>query len=256
METMADDGNGGRAPSLPLFDLAPLRSIDPERIVSRDKATPFEKFMLALALFYNDWKGLAWFREAVLLPQKPRENVVSTYNGQWTGLSIQIARLQLGMLHELMSLLHGERKLLGEREVTNLIATLPKGSRDAWKTIVAIALEQPGGNSALRKALLRIRNALAFHYDQPKCLERAFQRFFFESAKAGSDRAYYSRGETMEGTRFYYADAAANLAITGEASVAGTDDISKDATDVGNNLNLALGMMLQNYLADRAKGRK
>ncbi|HEX2875256.1 MAG TPA: hypothetical protein VHP33_28590, partial [Polyangiaceae bacterium] len=200
-------------PQLPEFELAPLQSIDPARVVSRSDATRFEMFMLALALFYNDWKGLAWFKSAILKPQPPPTEITA-YGGQVAGLSIQFSRLQIGALHEFMKLLQEEREVVEGREVTNLVALIPKDSRDAWKSLVSIALGKGRQREPLAIALERIRNGLAFHYYQPKALTKGFQRSFFElNGRLGSEAAYYSSGESLEQTRFYYADAAATSAM-------------------------------------------
>jgi hypothetical protein len=245
---------GAKEPTLPVFGLAPLRTIDPARLLSKDKATPFESFMLTLALFYNDWKGLAWMKEAILEPQRPGP-ALTAYRGQWAGLLIQIARLQFGTLHEFMNLLKVEREVAEGREVGLLIASIPKASRDSWKTLVAIALGKGANQDPLANALVRIRNAVAFHYHQPKTLVRGFQDYFFQNPIEDKNAAaYYSIGDDMEATRFYYADAAANMAVKSQGDAAGAQDLSERASKAGNEVNKALATMLQRYLSERSRG--
>lgn len=241
-----------KGPSLPIFDLAPLRKIEPELVVSRGKATPLESFMLALALFYNDWKTLAWVKAAILNPQKPMGAKVDAYTGQWVGMTIHISRLQLGALHEFIKLLQEEPDVVTGREITNLVALIPKHAREAWKAVVAVALEKRSDQGPLPKALERIRNALAFHYYQPKTLVKGFQNYFFDARpQPGNEAAMYSAGSDLEKTRFYYADAAANMAVRTQARAVGTEDVAKDASLFGNDVSLAVGLMIQKYLADR-----
>jgi hypothetical protein len=236
-----------------MFNLAPLQRIEPDKIVSKGKPTRFESFMLALALFYNDWKGFAWFKNAILEPQKPQGKTIDPYTGQWVGLSVQFSRLQIGALHEFMKLLKEEQKIAEGREIGNLIASIPKENRAAWKSLVSTALGKSTEPDPLTNALERIRNSLAFHYYQPKGLARGFQEFFFESDREGNDAAFYSVGGGMEQTRFYYADAAANLATIMQAQAAGTANLGKDASEVGNRIHPALGVMLERYLSERRR---
>ena len=67
--------------------------------------------------------------------------------------------------------------------------------------------------SPLVEYITRIRHNLAAHYYQPKVLFRGYQNFFFERQKDSfNESAIASFGDRVEETRFYFADAAAQMA--------------------------------------------
>ena len=74
------------------FDLAPLTKLDPDLVLPRNGDDRLPSFMLALALVFNDLKGLALFGQW-LTHSKPPDGEISGHSGQWRGLDLQIHRL-------------------------------------------------------------------------------------------------------------------------------------------------------------------
>lgn len=77
-----------------------------------------------------------------------------------------------------------------------------KRSRPYWEDLVDFA-EAGSRKSEFKKFITAIRANFTFHYYQPKGL-RAGYKNYRESGK----KVYISRGESMAGSRFYFADAA------------------------------------------------
>jgi hypothetical protein len=240
-----------RAP-LPDFDLASLGEIAPEKLVSTDQATDLEAFMLAIALFYNDWKGLAWVAGSLLKPHQRDPGEVSALAGQLSGMNNHFVRLMVGMLHELLRLIREAKAVTTGREVNNLVASIPRASRDAWKDLLSIALENGGRLGPFGRALQRVRDSVSFHYYSPKVLVRGYQSHFFLQAKTPkNEQALYSLGKNMEGTRFYFADAAADAAMKGQATASGSPDFIEKFDVLGSKLNFALYSLLKQFIKER-----
>jgi hypothetical protein len=97
--------------------------------------------------------------------------------------------------------------------------------------------------------LLRIRNKIVFHYE-PKEIFRGYKRQFL-GATPPQDRAYISRGLSMEATRFYFADAAVDgyfLELVGEGEVR---QLSAKIHDVIESLNRALLGLVDRFIQQR-----
>src|SRR2546426_1300523 len=162
-------------------------------------------FVLALALIYNDYKDTMYAR--IVLDQsrpvgKPERN---REWGAFGGIDYHIFRLSIATLHELFELIQRNQAELNDSFLNSVVSQLSPEARRAWKTVVDAALDATPQDD-LGKALLLVRNKVAFHYD-PKCIFQGYSHHFVGPGKV-DDRAYISRGLSMAETRFYFADAA------------------------------------------------
>jgi hypothetical protein len=85
-------------------DLAPLTNLDPEALVPRTGNDRLASFMLALAVVFNDLKGLSVMHLS-LAHLKPTTTTISPELGNWSGLDLQIHRMSMGLLHECLTLI-------------------------------------------------------------------------------------------------------------------------------------------------------
>ena len=99
--------------------------------------------------------------------------------------------------------------------------------------------------------LLRIRNDLAFHYS-PKVLPRAYQATFADPTQRYRDRAVLSDGESMEATRFYFADAAME---EGLRVATGLDmaTLQRTLSGITDHVNKALKFIVTRYIRESAR---
>jgi|SRR5450759_432398 len=200
----------------PKTDLAPLTKYDPERVVAKQGRDEFTEFTMALAVAYNDLKGLFLWRE-LLLPLKPPDpTVVSAKSGEWHGVEIQIHRLLVAQLHELLKLIKEFESVASGEAMHRLLKKAPPSTRHHWDDLVKIATEKgTPRDTAFAEVLVQTRNSVSYHYYQPKMLIAGFRHYFFELAPgAHNESAFASIGENMEQTRFYFADAAILGALT------------------------------------------
>ena len=207
--------------------------------------------MLALALAYNDLKGMALFEQYITAMGRPSIEDWSVCAGQWRGVAVQIHRWLAGVLHEVMVVLHNNRDLLRSREVTALLESLPPASQSAWKEIFDAARDTSGNTSTL---LLRIRNNAAFHYG-PRDLGLGFKRQFVDNAKANPHvanlTAQYSVGPDMDGTRFFFADAAAQQRMIMLGIEFGAPETDRRVVELAERMNQALVPLVGAFLAAR-----
>lgn len=234
-----------RGPSFPRFSLAPMRGIDP---VAIDTGSPVGRLILVLALAFNDLKGLLLFHrflngEARLLAGEPLSS-----RGQYTGLLLQTARFMAGLVHELMvELKEDQTEAIESPQFRGILAQLTSQALTSWEALLHVARggSSPPGDS-YSHTLLLVRNSLAFHYSA-KALGRGYREHFADPSRPLAARAVFSDGKSMEDTRFFFADAAAEGAL---ASVTGLSQqtVLNRVAELAATINLALAPIVTTYL--------
>src|SRR5580704_11879145 len=129
------------------FDLAPLIALDAERIVSKQGVDRFSMLMLALALIFNDLKGILLFFEFIK-PSRPPGNEFSAHAGEWMGLELQIHRLSMGLIHELFELLRAFEEEVTSTEMDALLRTATTELQSRWSDLVRVAKEKEKKNTS------------------------------------------------------------------------------------------------------------
>lgn len=189
-----------------------LRGIPPSRLFNEKEKDPLASFFLVLAVIFNDIKGLLLFQEMLVdRYRKPEPWEKSVHAGEFWGLHMQLTRLLVGTLHEILKFLEEHKKEISSPEFRAILVKINnKKVENAWNDIVSAALDASVMDSEFTKNLNYIRNNVSFHYNQGgKELRRAFLNVFLKRPKSVSnDHAYYTIGEDESGTRFFYADAA------------------------------------------------
>jgi hypothetical protein len=191
------------------FHLAPLTAFPPQALTKARADT----FIIALALCFNDLKGLLWYHDRLDAGRDPSEVGATPYNGQRSAMMLQAQRLLSGILFELLGLIKKagiDDRLLDDPEFVAALASIPSYARRDWKELVGVARTWDT-KDPYWKYLLRVRNDGAFHYSaNPRILAEGYHRHFFESPPNERNiSAFMSLGDSMEETRFYFADAAA-----------------------------------------------
>ena len=200
----------------PDFDLAPLKAYRPEILSGQGPTSEEDAFVLGLAVAYNDIKGMYWFLQQ-LKTCKPDDTVkVSAELGQWRGMRIQVTRFLLGITHEILRAVSRaeEQGLLRKPDTKRAIRRLnPRFSR-AWTELVRSARGR-SRDSRFRKYLRVVRNTRVFHYNQPEDFMKGYDECFDVAHRTKFTKsALVSVGNTVEATRFHFADAAVQTAYT------------------------------------------
>jgi hypothetical protein len=232
--------------------LAALIAFDP-KVMMPVKRSPFDSCMLALALAYNDIKGVLLAEQAIRASFSGNDDDITPEMGQVGGTLIQSRRYCCALLHELFKLARTHREMLEGRDFETMLKPLKAKQRRVWSEFLAMAIDK---TSNFSKALERIRHAGAFHYHQPKTLADAFDEYF--NVGRGSDsgdprraHAFVSLGRNWEQSRYYYADGAARQVIETIAARCEVKDFDarlERALDIANH---GLASALTAYLHAR-----
>ncbi len=195
--------------------LAPFTKFDPKKVVADRGRDELTEFIMALALAFNDLKGLLLWREKFASQKPSNPDEVSPIVGEWHGIEIQIHRLLVAQLHELLTLIKEFESVATGDAIRNILTKAPLSTRHHWDDLVKIATDKgTPRDTAFAEVLVQTRNNVSYHYYQPKVLITGFRYFFFESPKGGhNESALASIGSTMEQTRFCFADAAVQGAL-------------------------------------------
>jgi len=229
--------------------LANLQSFDPAAFRGDEKVPQsICSFVLALAVIHNDCKDTMY--AFVLLQQfRPKHPPAKTREwGAFWGLEHHIYRVMFGILHELFDLVKDNRSLLDEKFMKGVVTQLGSDARDAWQTVVDVALEATPNNE-FGRALLLVRNKVVFHYD-PKAIYKGYCRHFLDPMKL-DDRAYISRGLSMKESRFFFADAVGLGYVRAVTGLEATDHLLGTVTEFLRPLNVALIQLIDRFIQKR-----
>lgn len=102
--------------------------------------------------------------------------------------------------------------------------------------------------------LLRIRNSAAFHYDS-KSLRNGFKKQFLLDATEKPSEAnrvpQCSVGPDMDGTRFYYADAAAQQVMFAAGILFGAPETDRAVVELAGDVNDVVAPLIAAFIQGR-----
>ncbi|MBK8170722.1 MAG: hypothetical protein IPK60_10335 [Sandaracinaceae bacterium] len=240
---------------LPDFDCAEIQQFDPRALMS-EPPSDMDLLMLGLALAFNDLKGLlivSWWMK----PHTPKNATSPTaYLGQFSGMQIQLQRLVAGIAHEILVLLREHEHVISGADFQKLLAALPRRKqpkldpRRRWRQLIAAARERKGGTAT---TLQRVRDTVAFHYYQPKKLSQCYSERFLNAGKKSAflKHAYVSLGASMERTRFYFVDVAAEGVLNWASKQVGRNDFAAEIEDIAGAINFAIGPLLVEHIKQK-----
>ena len=201
--------------------------------------------VLALALIYNDCKNTIY--AVHLLKQcKPTGGYeLNAVWGTWSGTDWHLFRLMISAVHELFNLIQNHQDVLTHEFFIKVVKRLPPPSRKSWESLTAAA----SGATAKEEfghMLLRIRNQIVFHYD-PKGIFAGFKRELLSPTRL-QDRAFISRGRSMDASRFYFADAAIQGYFREIVGTGEVGQLSAKILNIIDSLNFALLSLVDRFI--------
>lgn len=208
---MSANGPPSIPPELPDCEkLAALQHFTPKVFQADAKdAQEVCNFVLMLALINNDFKDLLWSYSQLDKCRKDAPLPLTAYNGQYSGIRGHLTRLTHSLFFELAKLVQENTHILDHPLFLETIRKIHKQNKDNWDQLVGYATGSKGqALQELRDMSCLIRNNIAFHYYQPKFLAGGYQEFFDQNNKPENQNAFISRGNSLQSTRFYFADAA------------------------------------------------
>lgn len=237
-----------------------LKHIEPYRLIKKDKNDSVANFFLVLAVVYNDLKGIVLFEKLILdIYEQPLPTDISSHAGEHGGIFTQTRKIFISCLREFFTFLEENKEVLSSTEFKDILNKTNKDIQNRWNNIIDIAFNNESKNTSdFNKYLIQVRNNVTFHYNQSgKELRKAFCNFFYKREKIEHNKlAYYSIGENMETTRFFYADAVVQeyLRSTTNDNVKGFDPKYKtELSAIINDMNLTILRLLKAYLKSRPK---
>jgi len=239
--------------------LGELKYIDPSRLMKEQEEDKFANFFLVLGHIFNDLKGLLLFERLITEHyEKPEAEEVSVHSGEVGGIFMQIQKMIASTIHEFFKFLKEHKETISGREFKVLLDRMPTYARERWEEIEEVAFDRIPAASVFTNTLVRIRNNIGFHYYQSgQNLRNGFINKFFTRDKSNKNRnefAYYSMGENMRDTRFFYCDAAAEEFFFITAGVDEVSDKSNYRAQLGaivEDMNLAIRTLIREYLRTR-----
>lgn len=193
-----------------------LKWIDPNHLISRDKYNRVESFFLGLGVVFNDLKGLILFERMLIETyEKPQSGETTYHAGEYGGVIVYIQKLIASTISEFFMFLKKNNEVFNTSEFREVINRISKSDRDYWCKLVAAAHGRYPTIDNLLKTIVQIRSNVTFHYDHSgKILRNAYVSRFFGNTKDDKNKyAYYSVGNSIAETRFYFSDAAVEEAL-------------------------------------------
>ncbi len=229
--------------------LAPLQTFSQEAFVSDDNVPQdICNFVLALAPIYNDCKD-GIFSNLILAESKPSGKFkLSPPWGAYNGIKVHYLRLNIALIQELLNLIADNQRTIKHPFFNSVVKQLSKQDRDSWDALANASLQKQT-SSPLNKFLLMIRNKVSSHYD-PKELYRGYRYHFFRSG-ASSESPFISRGTSMQSSRFYFADAAADGYLQSQAVKENPNELMSRLADLTADLNRAIMQVVNLFIQKR-----
>jgi hypothetical protein len=191
-----------------VHNLGPLESVD-HRTFQADKgfSQAVCDFILALALVHGDIMNL-FLAHTLLVEARPQQPLKETPPwALWGGVVLHVLRIQATVIHELFSLIRANKQVLTDQGLNIVLKRMPIAARKRWEAIVAAAMRQRS-NDPFARALAIIRNKVGSHYDI-KEIGRAFSHL----PSSEDPVLFMSRGSMLGASRFYFADAVADVLL-------------------------------------------
>ncbi len=221
-----------------------LEHISPDLLINKDNQDKYQSFFLILGMIYNDLKGLIFFQKIIEDNYRlPDKDEVTVHMGEYSGLMTQANKFLISVVAEFLLFTEKNKDVVNSIPFRVLLKKVDNKTRVDWINII----DPEQDVTSIISKIARIRSNVSFHYDHSaEELRRGFVRSFFKESKGlvQHKKAYFSFGDTMEFTRFYYSDAAVDeyvrSLITGE-------DMANIRKFIGN-MNQSIQAMLLVYI--------
>lgn len=244
----------------PDFALADLevgdRKLLTPRVGEPETRTALRRVALQLARLFNSLKDQLFAHHFLSYFKTDEHGEISARTGQLSGMLRTYLSHAIAILSELGELIHGRKDVFESLEFRSALTT--KHKRDWDRLVALLAFDGKPGNKThkepLGKYMNAIRNKVAFHFANRKTddeLGNAYDRRFSQENPL-SNNTFVSFGQSMERTRFYFADAAIEeffATALRESGLKNDDEVS----DAIKDANEALRFVVEDVLRALAK---
>ncbi len=235
-----------------------IRKFDPKKIIKPERKNDFDTFFLILGLAYNDLKSLLFYLIQYKKYFKDKNITdISCDAGESGGMKNHLERLITSTVYEIFILIKKQSRVIESSEFNGLLSRLNADSKKIWDQLIDVAnkknLTQTG--AVFIRILEDIRNNGSFHYyNSGGQLRNGFANHFFSRQDEGeaNKSAFYSRGDRMVDTRYFYCDAAiAGFHKNYIAGKTNPEEYHKAFQKTIESINIGIMNLMKGYLARR-----
>jgi len=234
-------------------DISTLETFDESAFLSNEYVSQDVcNFILTLSCIYNDYKdtllALNYIEKAQ--PSLPYEETAEW--GEFNGLKFHVIRLQVALIHELLTLIKENKKAIEDPYFDLVVGQIDKLGKESWRTLVNISQGKEDSH-LIAKTLLMIRNKISFHYD-PKEISKGYKKYFLDLVP--KRKAYISRGDNLKKERYYFAEAASQYYFYSLYDDIGHDNFLNNIVAVMECIAPALSQIITRFIQKRGYGWK
>jgi hypothetical protein len=183
-------------------DLYAIETFKADVFSSEDKEKQkIDRFMLALAVFYNDVRDIEIVSQLINQDSTVFEKTNNKYFGQNGGINVFINRLLAGYISEFLKLIRENMDIVESPLFVKIKNSADKKNKACISKIIELSKDE---DLRMNKVLRNTRNNASFHYCQSKELYNAYKL----ATKELNLIPYISLGHAMKHTRFYFSDMA------------------------------------------------
>lgn len=235
--------------SLPNSDLGDLQKFDINVITSIDFASKEENaFVIALAVVFNDMKDYFWVHQMMVENPPSNPDEISAYRGQVSGMSNFVLKHLIGLFWEFTILLKENQSVLNANTIKFVESKLGKTTKEYWDDLKVISIlhksKMRESDKKVVNCLVKIRNNMSHHYYGIKNFSDGICCY---KENGGADsKTYFSVGDRMEKTRFFFADAASQFYMKKVMDECETNDV--EIIEYIKKMNQALRYFVEGYI--------
>jgi len=201
------------------FVTSDLIKIRPEKLLKQDASSKndgdrLSAYMMMLATYFNDLKGLVHINEWKKAYRFPDQDETTSHAGEYNGVQNQLNRMLVSTLHELTVCIDKNKEIMESADFTRYENKLDSRVRPWWDDLKNFSINGVGDGdktSEFQHFLLMVRNNVSSHVQNPKpIIEGYLEHFYNKTGKGGEkeDFVFYAYDQSdIFRTRFYFADA-------------------------------------------------
>lgn len=226
-----------------------LENIAPSFLIDTSKNDSLDNLFLVFGVIFNDLKGLILFSDLVKNTyEKPIPNEISSHLGEYNGVQIQIFKLSISLISEFLIILDKNKDIFNDIRFKLIEKRLDKDLKNKWENILSIALKNTKKSDSYLSSLAQVRSNITYHYDHSGTQLRSsfIKRFFNSPRDKSNETAYYSIGQSIETTRFFYCDAIIHEYVNKNLKIESLDYIKK-TNKIMRDMSSVIVILMKNY---------
>lgn len=239
-----------KGPFSPAFALlVEMESFDKEAFLEEDSdKRKVCSFVLALAVIYNDLKDLQLYHQLLGRSKPDGEFTFRKDWGEYNGLSLHITKQSSSLVHELLGFIDHHKHIVEGRYFQDIFNKVNKRGRLAWGSLVNTS-DEKARCTKYDDIIFSIRNKVSFHYDAKEIM--AGYEYHFLQSQYKDIPPLLSRGNQMESSRFYFADAAAGGYVDAKRERTSQQNFSEELNKLLDDINYALYNIVVTFIQQR-----